>query len=302
MKAAAANLLQPDATAEDAGSCAVDPASPPSSPGWQAELQLGFGARDGDTLLVERRHRGPLRVQRPFYPEGRGICHVYLLHPPGGMVGGDELRLDISVARAAHALVTTPAAGKFYRSDAARGQLRQRLQVASGAILEWLPQETIVYAGARAAMTTRVELAPGAQFIGWETLCLGRPASAEAFASGNLQQRFELWRDGRPLWLERSEYAGGAPALNAAWGLQGFSVTATLVCVGGDAAMTQAIREQVVADVDERFAVTRLRDATVCRYLGPNAERARRCLIPAWWQMRSTLLQRGPHLPRIWET
>lgn len=270
--------------------------------GWAAELRLGFRARDRKTLLAERLHRGPLRVQRPFYPEGPGVCHAYLLHPPGGVVGGDELRIRVGVAAGAHALVTTPAAGKFYRSAARAGRLDQHLEVAADATLEWLPQETIAYAGTRAEMITRVEVAPGGRFIGWEALCLGRPVGGAPFATGTLQQRFEILRGGRPLWLERSRYEGGSPALSAAWGLQGHAVTATLVCVGGPQGMCDAIRGLVEPGANECFAVTRLRDVTVCRYAGPTAEGARRCLIPAWWQMRWALLRRGPHTPRIWET
>lgn len=270
--------------------------------GWQAHLTLGFARRDGRTLLAERRHRGPLRLQRPLYPEGPDVCHVLLLHPPGGVVGGDELHIDVHAAAGAHALITTPAAGKFYRCEDSIGRVEQRIGVDAGAIVEWLPQEAIVYAGARAETSTRIEVAQGGRFIGWETLCLGRPVGAAPFASGLLRQRFEIWRDGKPLWLERGRYAGGAPALTSAWGLRGHTVTATLVCVGGDARLVEAIRGAVVAQDGEAFGVTRLREVTVCRYLGPSAERARRCLMPAWWQMRWALLRRGPHRPRIWET
>jgi urease accessory protein len=275
---------------------------PSERSGWQAQLHLGFAAQGGCTQLVERRHVGPLRVQRPFYPEGPAVCHVYLLHPPGGVVGGDTLEIEVQAAAGAHAFITTPAAGKFYRCEGRTGTLHQHLRIAAGACIEWLPQETLVYAGAQAAMSTRVEIAPGGSFIGGEILCLGRPASGERFPHGALRQGFEIWRDGRPLWIERAGYEGDAAALSAAWGLQDFPVVATLVCVGGDAALTEAIRAAVAPDADERFAVTRLREVTVCRYLGPSAERARRCLVPAWWQMRWALLRRGPHRPRIWET
>jgi urease accessory protein len=278
------------------------PEPAPARPGWQARLQLGFMLRGDRSVLAERRHHGPLRVQRPFYPEGPDVCHVYLLHPPGGVVGGDELRMHVDVAAGAHALVTTPAAGKFYRCDDTVGRVEQHLEVGADAILEWLPQETIVYAGAQAEVTMRVEVAQGGQYIGWETLCLGRPVGAAPFTSGALRQRFEIWREGKPLWLERSQYAGAGPVLASAWGLQGHAVTATLVCVGGNAELVAAIRRVVLPGADECFGVTRLRDVTVCRYLGPSAERARRCLIPAWWQMRWALLRRGPHRPRIWET
>ena len=138
---------------------------------WAAAIDLGFEARsEGDpvpvTRLVRRRHIGPLRVQRPFYPEGKtGCCHVYLLHPPGGLVSGDELRIEASVAEGGHALLTTPAAAKLYKADShgvAWGQ-HTRLQVAKNAILEYLPQETIAFDGSRGEQTTTIDLASGAR-------------------------------------------------------------------------------------------------------------------------------------------
>ncbi len=185
--------------------------------GWQAALELGFASVGGATLIDRRTHSGPLTIQRPFYPEGpsgpqgnaREVCHVYLLHPPGGMVGGDELRIDVRVAAGAHALCTTPAAGKAYRTTGAPVTLTQTLQVDAGGALEWLPQETIVYDGAIATLDTRVELAPGARFVGAETICFGLPARGEAFARGACRQRFSVTRGGKPLFVERGRFDGG---------------------------------------------------------------------------------------------
>ncbi|HEY3488167.1 MAG TPA: urease accessory protein UreD, partial [Gammaproteobacteria bacterium] len=112
---------------------------------WQARLELGFERRDGKTVVAHRRHNGPLTIQKPFYPERSEICHVYLLHPPGGVAGGDALELEVAVSTGAHALITTPAAGKFYRCNDRTASLRQNLSVQAGSTLEWLPQETIVF-------------------------------------------------------------------------------------------------------------------------------------------------------------
>jgi len=92
--------------------------------GWQAHLSLGFSRRGNQTVLAERRQYGPLTVQRPFYPEGMP-CHLYLLHPPGGVVGGDELDVQIKVEPEAHALLTTPGATKFYRSAGPQSKVTQ---------------------------------------------------------------------------------------------------------------------------------------------------------------------------------
>ena len=171
---------------------------------WAAAIELGFERRDGNiTRLTRARHQGPLRVQRPFYPEGKaGCCHVYLLHPPGGLVSGDALNIEARLDSGAHALLTTPAAAKLYKADSHGVAWAQHtsLSVADGAILEWLPQETLAFDGSRGEQTTSINLAGNAKCIGWEILALGRPASDLPFVTGKLEQRFELSRNGLPLW------------------------------------------------------------------------------------------------------
>jgi urease accessory protein len=271
--------------------------------GWQAALDLHFERSGARTVLARRRHVGPLQVQRPFYPEGTDTCHVYLLHPPGGVVGGDQLRITIDVASGAQALLTTPAAGKLYRSAGRLATLDQRLTVASNAMLEWLPQETIVFAGAHVAASTRVDLAGSAKFLGWELVCLGRPAAAELFTQGVLRQRFEVWCDGAPLWIEGSRFCGGEPALTAAWGLRGHSVTGTLVCTATAPELVTQVREAWSAlSGDALVSATQLDAVIVCRYLGDDAEQARACFVAAWTILRPAVLGRVACPPRIWAT
>lgn len=272
-----------------------------SSDAWRARLDLNFEARGGRTLLAARAHHGPLRVQRPFYPEGEGVCHVYILHPPGGMVGGDELVIDVAVGAGASVLLTTPAAGKFYRSNGAVARQSHHLRVAQGAMLEWLPQEGIVFDGAHAELSTRVELAEGAGFIGWEILCLGRPGAGERFTHGALRQRVELWREGMPLYIERARYEEGAAALTAPWGLAGCAVSGSLWCVCDGEELLARVRE-AVAPAAGLFSATRLDGVLLCRYLGDHADEARRCFETVWQVLRPALLQRSACAPRIWAT
>lgn len=273
------------------------------SSSWQAELNLAIERRGDRSVLARRSHYGPLGIQRAFYPEG-AVPHLYLLHPPGGVVGGDQLRVNVTVAPQAHALVTTPAAGKFYRCAGRRAGMVQQLDLQAGAALEWLPQETIIYAGAEADTTTRVNLAAASRFIGWEMICLGRPAAQERFVQGRFRQRFELWREGKPLWLERAHYAGNDAALTARWGLAGFPVAASLVLVGELGSLS---REQYsdleLHQPDEALAITRLDDdVLVCRYLGQQAQQARQRLAAVWRRFRPVVMQREACEPRVWNT
>lgn len=270
--------------------------------GWQAQLRLGFTDRAARTVLSERLHYGPLQVQRPFYPEG-GVCHVYILHPPGGVVGGDQLTLDVTLKPQAHALITTPAAGKFYRSAGPSAIQQQRLQVATAALLEWLPQENIVYQGARLTTTTIVELADAARFIGWDILCLGRPAAGEGFATGEVRPHLEIRRAAQPLYRERARYSGGSPLLAAPWGLAGQPVIGTLLAVGAPSAALAAVRT-VLSDAaaETVCAVSDCEGVLVCRYRGPSAEQARRLFIRIWQVLRPLVADRPACVPRIWNT
>jgi urease accessory protein len=267
-------------------------------------LNLSFARVGPRSVLAKREHRGPLRVLRPFYPEGDAVCHVYVLHPPGGLVGGDQLRVNALVLPDAHALLTTPAAGKLYRSNGARVRQTTLLRVDARAQLEWLPQENIAFSGAQAELTTRVDLAADARFFGWELMCLGRPAAAESFSSGQLQARFELHRQGRPLHLERALYRAGDALLAAPWGLGGQPVVASMVCVApGASDWVAAAREVLAARTSaDLAAVSGWDDLLIARYLGPSVERARALFVALWSVLRPALLGREAHPPRIWRT
>jgi urease accessory protein len=276
--------------------------------GWRAALELGFtaDAETGATRLAHRAHRGPFLVQRTLLPEGPELCHVYLLHPPGGLVGGDELRLDLRVGPGAKALITTPSAGKVYRTLGPAARQTQALSVEAGGSLEWLPQEIIVFDGAAATIETRVELARGARFIGAETICFGLPARRERFTRGSCRQRFEIWRGPEPLFIERGQFDGGAPVLDAAWGLAGASVLALLVAAPApEPAVVEALRQLATAlPAPDLAAFTVLGDdeLLVARFRGASAERARTFIQACWRGLRPALLGRPAVAPRIWAT
>jgi urease accessory protein len=287
-------------TGEAAGDTTGEAAGDTTGEGrWEASLDLRFSTERGRTFLSRRWHRGPLQVQRAFYPEGADLCHVYVLHPPGGLVAGDRLTVQARVDGGARALVTTPAAGKVYRTREGRAPAaqRHRLTVEAGGSLEWLPQETILYDGARVELDTRVDLDEGAAFIGWEILCLGRPAAGERFARGACRQRLELWRDGLPLCLERARLDGGAPVLDAPWGLRGAPVSGTLLA-------TPAPPLDLVRSLPsgELTSATVIGDVLVARVLSGSAERAREHFIRLWALLRLALLGRPASAPRIWRT
>ena len=270
--------------------------------GWRARLELEFARRERATILARRQHSGPLCIQRPLYPEGSGVCHAIVLHPPGGIAGGDELELEIDVGPNAHALLTTPGATKWYRSDAFPARQTLALRVGGGAVAEWLPQETIVFDAAYADMTNRIELERGAVFVGWDVLCLGRTARGERFGRGMLRMHTELRREGRTIWLERAVIPGGSPVLNSAAGLAGHGVSGTLLAASDklNADLLAACREIEIAGGSG--GVTLLPGLLVARYLGHSAEQARDYFTRIWHALRVPLTGAAPMAPRIWST
>ncbi len=270
--------------------------------GWDAQLTLRFAARGERTELVERTHHGPLRVQRPFYPEASGTPHVYVLHPPGGVVGGDTLGLTVEVSAGARALLTTPAATKLYRSAGPRSRVQQTLRVRRGACLEWLPQETIAFSAANAGLETHIELEAGARFLGWEILCLGRPASGERFDRGEVAQRIELRSEGKLAYRESGRYRGDGAVMGAAWGLAGQPVTGTFVCAGLALGPHLEQLRAALQGVSALAAVSCMGELTVARYLGPKTEEARACFARVWEVVRPLVVGQRADAPRIWAT
>lgn len=280
----------------------------PADSRWAASLDLRFAAREGATIPTLRAHRGPLRVQKGFTPEGPGLWHQVIVHPPGGIASGDSLDMRIEAGEGARALLTSPGAAKWYRSNPHRSDpwARQslKLQVARGASLEWLPLESIVFAGAHASWQTDIDLDAGGSAIVADLVCLGRPAAGELFESGEIRWRTNLRRSGRLVFHEQVCLAGGSEALGAAAGLAGQSAFASLLIAPRHASISSVvdrIREEL-ADIPGDWAVTGLTDLAVLRWRGPGAEVGWRVLRAAWASCRPLVIGREACPPRIWAT
>jgi urease accessory protein len=270
--------------------------------GWQARLALRI-ARDGmRSRLAHRAHEGPLVVQKPLYPEGESVCQCIVVHPPGGIAGGDALEVDIEVGDNAWMQVTTPGAAKWYRAAGRRASQDVRIRVGAGATFEWLPQTTIVFDGVDGASTMRVELAAGSVYLAWDIVCLGRTASNERFAQGHWRQRIDVERNGALVWSERTALAGDDALLTSPVGLNGAPVFGTF------AAMAAHIDDDLIAVcrrvIPERGegAITRVPHALIARYAGDSSESAHRYFRSLWTIVRPALTARAAVPPRIWAT
>lgn len=276
-----------------------------NSTGWHATLDLELINRFGKTVMGRCSRKGPLTFQRPFYPENE-VCHLYLLHPPGGIVGSDEIHLDIRLNPDTHNLVTTPGATKFYRSAGDLAIQNQGFSIDDSAVLEWFPQETILFPGAKAKLSTRIDLTGTARFFGWEILCFGRPVNDIKFDTGSIQNRVSVFRDGKPLFIEHlmmNPDDESGKILENKTGFAHYPVTGTFLATGVDDVTEQSLELESFKHIGQSLAgVTRNRDILVARYLGFDPEEAKQYFTGLWTQLRKILIKKDRCLPRIWDT
>lgn len=269
---------------------------------WRAELALEFERRLDRTVLAKRRHEGPLVVQKPLYPEGGAVCHAILVHPPGGIAAGDELEVDARAGAGAHVLLTTPGAGKWYRSTGAWARQHTRIEAAGAACVEWLPQETIVFDAARADISLDVHLGADSVFIGWDILCFGRTGAGERYENGACRLHSRIERAGKVIWFERALVQAGDAFFRSPAGLWGHSVCGTMVAAGSgvDRLLVDACRAERTSA--GRAAVTQVPGVLAVRYLGDSSGDARRYFERVWQHVRPALAGRAAQAPRIWKT
>ncbi|MGB1158196.1 MAG: urease accessory protein UreD [Porticoccaceae bacterium] len=270
--------------------------------GWLAELELDYAVRRGKTCLVQKKQRGPLTLQRPFYPEG-DICHSYLLHPPGGVVGGDKLRISLGAKPGSHCLITTPGATKFYRSKAdLSSEQSQKISVADGSVVEWLPQQNIFFPGAQSSLSTQIDVAPTGKFINWEMHCFGRPANQETFHQGKISSRTEV-SIGGDLRLVEQLFTDNDSLLQSPSGLRRVAMQGSLIA----APCNQLQRDQLERILHcylypDSIGLTLVDEVLVARVLGDQIEPILDIFTQLWSQLRAEWLQKPPCPPRIWNT
>ena len=272
---------------------------------WQGKLDLQFAKAANRTVLRTRRHFGPLRVQKPLYPEGPEICHVVVIHPPGGLADRDDLSICLTLEQGAHSVITTPGATRWYKAKEG-STVRVTIVLRAGAVLEWLPNENIYFASAFARTNLRIELAEGAIACGWDINMLGRIASGESWDSGVLRAAIEFVRDdGSPIWNERTLLQAGSGLVHARQGLSSYPIFGTLWCVG--ARDQRNIAETLAAELpftpELRAGISLLPDdVLLVRVVGRQIEPVKSMMIGCWSRIRPTLVGRNAQALRLWST
>jgi len=277
---------------------------------WHASLTLGFEHGQRGTVLRHCAHSGPLYVQKAFYPEGRELAHAYLLHPPGGMVSGDHLEVNVQAGENTAVLITTPGAGRVYRArtDRTAQYLHNQLEVAQGSSVEWLPQETIVYPDAQAILNTHFNLHANSRCIAWDVISLGLPACGQVFGAGSLQQTMQVHLDGRLVLRERMLLDRQSQNSYAAMaGFQSKPVCGLMIAGPFDTALDEELESALQVQCSSTLegdlsAITVVGKFVVVRFLGFCSNRARQTFTECWRLLRPVLLNRPACAPGVWRT
>jgi len=283
---------------------------------WLARLEMTFALRQQKTKLVNTLREGPLSVQRAFYPETTGAAHLYLLHPPAGIVSGDELHVAATLEEDCKVLLTTPGANRFYRAREAKQIASKQCQfnrftVADNAHLEFLPHETLVYTNANAFSHTHVYLDKGASYVGWDIACLGLPHIDQPFLKGQFTQTFSLYHNQGIRFHDRLALYAKDKLHQSRIGLAGHHVVGTMVLFNGDEASSSEWAKSVCSVIrpciDELnlcnfMSVTQLQGVVVVRYLGEDSEVCRESFVHIWMQTRPQVSGHLAVPPRIWYT
>lgn len=272
---------------------------------WNATLSLDYSLQ-AEKTIAHFRHDGPLRILQSLYPEGDTVCHNVLVHPPGGLVGGDVLDISVTAASGSHGLITTPGATRFYRSLGDIALQRTHLRLEAGARAEWLPMETLCYSGCLAENRLTLDLAPGAELMGWDVTALGLPGAGQPFAEGSFCQHIEL----PGVWLERARIkADDQLLMDSPLGLAGQRCVATLFVASGSKLdrKRRALALDVARQVMEAHPLRQYAGATspdaqvvVVRVLAPLVEPAMDLLKQVWKSWRQHFWNKSAPSPRIW--
>lgn len=274
---------------------------------WQARLDLYFAERDGRSWLAQKQHVGPLVLQKTLYPEGQSICHGIIVHPPGGIAGGDALTLAVSLSQQSKVLLTTPGAGKWYKANGREASQHLIFNLQDAAIFEWLPQENILFDGSQVRLTSEINLSRNARYAGWDILCFGRQAQSECWQSGTMHQNVSIRRENKFIWLERTAIVPEPTLMQSLVGLSANAVSASFVIAAGIVppevlAQCREIQPKLALDMHARYGVTALPEIFCARYIGQSAQCARAYFEMLWQILRPWYMGHDSARPRIWNT
>lgn len=279
---------------------------------WVAHLILRFAHQRianqaSRSYLAFKQHQGPLVLQKSLHPEGPEVCHGVVVHPPGGVAGGDDITLNVSLASKSTALLTTPGAGKWYKANGQTANQHLQFGLAAESCFEWFPQENILFDGAQVGFSARIDLAADARYAGWEIVCFGRQAQQERWQTGYMHQNLAIYREQKLIWRETTKLTPQSLSICSIAGLADNAVNASFVVAAGAVPPQiledcRAIKPNVALDLQARYGVTALPEIFSARYVGQSAQAAKQYFEQLWNVLRPWYADRDAVRPRIWNT
>ncbi len=270
---------------------------------WQGKLDLVYHHPKDTTKIKSVYTQAPFKIQRPFYPEGKSICHTVIMHTAGGIVGGDILQQNIHLLPNAQVLLTTPSASKIYRSAQKKAIQTIEITLEKDSYLEYLPQETIVFNQAQFAQKTLIKLAENSSFITWEINRFGRSARGEDFSEGKWRNSLEIWQGRKPLWIDRKLVVGENNHFYSLNGLNSKPVVGSLIFIPRVEVkdLILSMRELIMVEFPDRLVVvTKIQKGILCRYHGESVSDCRQIFISLWQLLRKTQNFDRNFTSRIW--
>lgn len=265
---------------------------------WTGQLELGFSLKEGRSILSKCNHSGPFLVQRSFYSrDDLSTPHVYLLHPSGGLVGGDRLVLFTHLEPGSCALLTTPGSSKFYSTNGMYALQEYTFNLQKNSILEWIPQSSIFFSKTKAKIKTIFNLEEGSKIIAFEMLCFqntrlhSNPEEVDNFlqvvlpSSVGLRDRFRV---------NELDYMSK---------LNGFQISALFFAVPSDEVILKKVRKLMKSMLNTYIGgATLLDELLIVKLLGNNNQKLNELLHSMWSVARLNIIGKKSVIPRIWFT
>ncbi len=272
--------------------------------GWRAFLSLQYKFLENKTTLISRSHSGPLRIQKVLYPESPAICHTLVLHPPGGVAGGDNLNINVDLGTQAHVLITQPGATKWYKSNGLIASQNVSIKLAAKSVLEWFPQESIFFDQVKSKTHTLIDLKNDSSFFTWEIYCFGRRFSNESFLEGRLLTKYQIRLDDNWLLNEQGSFIGSDRFMYSPIGMANKSIWGTFIVYHSKISkeLISSCRDIAAEEKLALVGITYLNGMLIARYLGDSSESAKNYFIKIWQHLRPFLIGVEGVIPRIWRT
>jgi urease accessory protein len=270
---------------------------------WQGFLSFTLEERFGKTVVKDKKHFGPLVLQRPYYQEDDRPT-ILVIHPPGGVVAGDELITQITLKPNVKGFISTPAATKFYRSLGARSYQQQKITLGKQTQLEWLPQETLFFNQCRVHNHLNFQLQDSdCALIAWDMIGLGRPAMQEQFAEGELLQKVQISLGDTPIFTDQFYFYNTPELLSSPFGLNGQTLMATMLFYHPEVDRLKQLKGTLLEqDWAKICGITLVDRVLVLRTLDSDLDDLKLRLVSAWQLARPVIIEAESIMPRIWKT